>query len=172
MKFTLFLFLFLSFSCFAQNKTYKAFSKLSYNAVNIYYFNCDTSSMLEKHNLLCDTSLVNANGNWAYTVSDIKHTLSPFEIGSLLKVLKTYHLEVATSDPVACYTPRMGIVFFKDKLPIAHIDICLECNKMMIEVFDNKGTKFRRSPFTIGAKTARYFKLLCLKYRLKGCNVI
>lgn len=171
MKLAFFILTVLNLSCFAQNKTYRAFSKINYSSVDLYYFNCDKDSILIKHNLMRDGSLVDAAGNWAYTVSDIKYSLTHFEIENLLKVLKTYHLEVVTSDPVACYTPRMGIVFSKDKLPIAHIDICLECSKMMIEIFENKKIKFRESPFTIGDKTRRYFELLCLKYKLKGCDI-
>jgi len=171
MKFTLFILLVTNISCFAQNKAYKALAKLNYNSVSLYYFNCDTNSNLIKYDLLCDTSLVDSKGKWAYTVSDTNHRLSLPEVASVIEIIKRYHLDFTSSDPVACYTPRMGIVFYNGKLPLAHIDICLECSKVMIETFDKGKIKFRESPVSIGTKTATFFKSLCLKYGLKGCRI-
>lgn len=170
-KITIPILLFVSFSCLGQNRVYKKFLQLNYDNAKIFYFNCDTNIDLQKYNLLNDTSLVDSHQKWAYTVSKTNYTLSKIDIQNTLKILKIYYTDYTDSDPSACYTPRMGLVFFKKKLPVAHIDVCLECDKILIEIFDNDGKiVLRKSPSTVGYKTLAFFKSLCKKYKLKGCE--
>lgn len=156
----------------AQNRSYRLLSKLQCDSVKLFYFNCDPNPKLEENNLLNDTTLVDVNQNWAYTVSQVSFKLSEVEISDMLKVVKNISNDKVTSDPSGCYTPRMGIVFFKGRLATAHIDICLECDKMMSEIFTDKHKiQLRDVPGTIGPKTVRFFERLCSKYKLKGCVV-
>lgn len=163
------------FSCslsHAQNKSYKLLSRIEIDSAKLYYFNCDSNSKIEQNGLLNDISLVDVNQNWAYTLSQVSYKLSEIEIKDILHILKNSVKDLTDSDPSACYVPRMGIAFFKGKVAVAHIDVCLECDKMACEIFTEKLTiQLREPPSTIGPKTIEFFESLCLRYNLKRCKV-
>ncbi len=60
----------------------------------------------------------------------------------------------------ACYAPRHSIIFYKDNLPIAYIDICLSCYRMKMS------EKIAIAYFCLEKKCMlqNYFKSLGLKY--------
>lgn len=171
MKHITILLLIISFNCLGQNKVFRKFSRIKYDSVKIFSFNYDSKINLRDYGLLNDTSLVDAHQNWAHTVSKVGFELSEDDITGALSVIKIFKTDNTDSDPMGCYTPRMGIVYFRKEKAIAHIDICLECSKIMIEIFnENYKVLCNNPPETMGGNTFKFFQNLCIKYKLKYCN--
>lgn len=164
--------MFLSFHGVSQNKPYKSFTELKFDKAILYQFNGETDFDFMAHGMLCDTSLVDAENNWAYSLSKDNRLVATKDIDELFNVVKNTGKDKITGDPQGCYIPRFGIAFFKNSRVVAHIDVCLECNKFMIEVFGvNLKQQKRRiygEPSTMGNKTRNFFELLFEKYKLNG----
>jgi len=158
----------MTYDSMGQNRTYKYFSELQYDMVKLYQFNGETEFDFIAHNMLCDTSLIDVQDNWAHSVSKENKLISRKDITELFSVIKIFGKDKSTGDPKGCYIPRVSIVFFKKDDVIAHIDVCLECNKFMLEIFERnlkgKKIKFYIEPSTMGNKTRIFFKKMFVKY--------
>lgn len=172
MKYLFLMLMFLSFQGMSQNRAYKSFTELKFDKAMLYQFNGETDFDFMAHGMLCDTSLVDAESNWAHSLSKDNRPVSEKDIYDLFNIIKNTGKDKMTGDPQGCYIPRVGIAFFKNSRVVAHIDVCLECNKFMIEVFDKELKGTNRSlygePSTMGIKTRSFFERLFAKYKVKG----
>ena len=60
----------------------------------------------------------------------------------------------------------MGIMFFKDGIVQAHVDVCLTCEKLVFEQFKNEHIIYRYDCGLLGPKMLPYFNDLL---RLAKC---
>lgn len=110
------IFLFFLF-CFFQNsfaKNRNPFNKLSYDSVISYDFKGNGDNSIIKNGSL----------NKRLIVKSI--TLSKKQIKSITKTIGNKSSYGGST--MSCFDPHLGIVYYKNGLIVAHINICFECN--------------------------------------------
>lgn len=145
-------------------------NKLGYDSVKVYSFNCTSSVKIEDYGLIADTSLVNQNRQWAYTVAEYGTVAASHDIKNLFGILFKNERSKTTGDPVGCYLPRFGYVFFEKGIPVAHIDICLECDKAVLEIFRINANSFRYYFKTLSHAAETKLSAACKRFKLPCCG--
>ena len=97
------------------------FLKLDYDEVFIYNFNYDSA---KKQRLNLEFSVKSFNFNKVN-----KTSLKKLDSSTVNGIIKTLS-DTATygGQTYACFLPRMGLTFLKDKKTVFNVLICLECN--------------------------------------------
>jgi len=142
------------------------------DSVKIFYFNCKTNIDVAQFGIVNDSMLVDHNQIWAHTVSSISNSLSKTDIENIALILAKADYDKTGSDPLGCYEPRMGIAYFKTGLVVLHVDICLECNRIVLEIFDTnkKIVGYSKQWAVMGYNTRGFFEKLCFNYHLPCCS--
>lgn len=104
-----------------SDSLFDPFLKLDYDEVFIYNFNFDTA---KKQRLNLEFSVNSFNFNKVNKTSLKK--LDSSTVNHIIKILS----DTATygRQTYACFLPRMGLTFLKDKKTVFNVLICLECN--------------------------------------------
>jgi len=170
--------------------------KLQADSVKIYSFSCGTPitpptgiMLTTKHeDEMLPALLIDSTQHWAYTIADTGKMIKSDDLTSLLKLLKYSYLdtipqpkprrihgdlvqEVILNEPTGCYEPRMGIMFFKDGMVQAHIDVCLQCGKLEFETFANGHVAYKFHMGILHPKIEPFLNALCVNYQLLCCKM-
>jgi hypothetical protein len=169
----IFLFAFSYCSAYSQktSQLLVKLNKLQYDSVKILSFNCSSSVQLEKYGLIADTSLITSDQKWAYTISQYNRIVNKTDVKKLFKILFDNEIIEKDGDPQGCYRPRLGFAFFNKGIVVAHIDVCLECDKAIMEIFEKDKKEFRYFFKTLRYRTKLQFDKLSSKYDFPLCTL-
>jgi hypothetical protein len=108
------------YKVYAQNNN-NPFAAMEYDSIVIYDFNpqgesVEQSSIIAKKNKLV-TTIKNRK--------TLTHTESS-ELTDILGLASSYGETTA-----ACYEPHLGIVYYKKGKVLAHLTICMDCNRLV-----------------------------------------
>jgi len=178
-----------------QLKLAHVIDNLKADSVKIYSFSCGVlikpppGIMLEVVEGPQPTPerLIDSTQHFAFTLADSGKLVKPDDIKGILRTIKYEYLDtivqpkpiwikgklvrhILLNEPTGCYEPRMGIMFFKDGIVHAHVDVCLTCGKLVFEQFNKGHVSYRYDCVVLGPKMEPYFSALCVNYKLLCCN--
>ncbi|MEB0280529.1 hypothetical protein [Mucilaginibacter sp. 10B2] len=154
---------------------YYNFSYLSYDSIKIYSFNKE-KYIVNEHSLkvdtpnvynvivVPDTSFLSVDGS---RTDDLGKSLSTKDAWKFVNgILRSNQDRFPYVGFIDEYIPTIGFVFFRNKKPVAHIDVALHDDKIRIEILKNNNKVFRYQRDVIGKRTKKLIVKLARKYGL------
>lgn len=142
------------------------FTRIAYDSVVAYELNTDTPmKKLPEESIVKDQKVLSDG------ISE-KRKLLPAQVSDLIRIVgDTVTYEGYTA---ACFTPRLGFVFFfKGKIG-AYINICFECHALTsypyIPVDEYRTKSGSKYSFGLGDKGEKALKTLCKQLKFSHCK--
>ncbi|RFZ95271.1 hypothetical protein D0C36_07010 [Mucilaginibacter conchicola] len=159
----------------------KNIDQLRYDSVKVFSFGCEKLLNPQPKGFLYKTRqdgegirfgepIVDSTQHWLPTLADAGHVLSSKDTEKILTTVKKYLHDQYKGNPLGCFDPHMGIVFFKNGIANAHMDVCLGCSKMYFEIFNEQKVMYRFNLELLGKNTENLFRSLKSGYQLIDCK--
>jgi hypothetical protein len=167
---------------FAKNSNLiRNLDTLKYDSVKIFSFGCG-NGFKQPPGLLYKTSNSSSGGfmlgegfidstqHWLPLLSDGGKIIQQHDINKILTTFKNIHNDnYEGMEPVGCFEPQMGIMFYKAGLVNAHMDICFGCSRINLEIFKNERVLFKYHLDMLGVTTNQVFKKIDEGYLVNKC---
>ena len=165
----------------AEPALIKNINQLRYDSVKIFSFGClpvlntQPKGFLDKQRIEGEgirfgEPIVDSTQHWLPSLADNGHLLSAADTKSVLGTIKNFYHDHYNSESLGCFEPHMGIVFFKDGIVNAHIDVCLTCERIYFEIVKDARVFYRFELASLGIKSDRIFRSIKSKYKLIDCK--
>jgi hypothetical protein len=167
---------------FRYKKDYRLLHEIDtmrYDSVKIYSF-CDklgshpklkyTYIFAPNEDFIGPEQLVDERERWANNLADDGQAIAVADLRKVTDALKFSYRDVVHSDPSGCYSPRIAVVFFKNGHIKSHIDICLQCRRVVFEKFGQQKIAYKEYWPVLTPTMDTVFKALCQKYQLGCCG--
>jgi len=149
---------------------------LKYDSAKLFYFNEEKNDVAD-FSLKVDNlrKIYNIMGNSPYPdkvigslTNDKGRLLLSEDDVKFINILKKTYKDHYKDMPVSPYIPTMGIVFFRDGVASAHVDVSFITGSIQFEALKKGKIAYRYNWVVVGGKTIDYMKSLAQKYDLPG----
>lgn len=151
---------------------------MHYDSVMIFSFGClpfvhpqpKKYTYKESGDFMLSDGLVDSTQHWLPLLSDTGKIVKSNDLVKLLTTFKHVSSDVYEDEPSGCFEPHMGIMFYKNGLVNAHMDVCLTCGQISFEKFANGHVIYRYNLGVLGNKTRKVFTRLGVEYNIRSCQ--